>query len=122
MPTDTDLTGLGMSPYLAAELGNAPNLVTCAATSSQTGATAILTKNSELSAADSSHNSAILPAGAKVGSPFWVFGASSTSAIVYVPVGHNLNGSLNAGLTVAQNKGALLFQYKLKNWMSIITA
>lgn len=122
MPTETDLMGEGMSPFLAAQLGNTPNLVTCAATSSQTGATVILSKNSELSAADSSHNSAILQATSKIGSPFWFFTSSSTSAIVYVPVGHNLNGSANAGLTIAQNKGALLFQYKLKNWMSILTA
>ena len=127
MPTETDLTGLGMAPSLAAELGNQPNVVTCTGTSSQAGAATIYTKNSELSAADSSHNGAILPAAAKVGSPFFLFTSSSTSAIVYPPVNHYLNGGTSNSLTVAQNKGAICFKYKqtaagVGYWFSILTS
>lgn len=120
MPTETDLVGLGVAPQLAQSLGNQPNVVTCAGTAQGT-ATTILTKNSELSAA-SSQTGAIIPSTAHIGSPYFVFTSSSTSAVVYVPSGHYLNGTQNAGLTVAQNKGAILWQYKKNYWASVLTA
>ena len=126
MPQETDLTGLGMAPGLAVELGNQASTLVCLASSTQTGAAKVLTKNVELTAADASHNSAILQSSDKVGSPFYFFTSTSTSAIVYVPVGDYLNGSQNAGLTIAQNKGAIMWKYKVLAsvgyWTSTLTA
>ena len=112
MPQETDLAGLGMAAQLASALGNQASTVVCAATSSQTGATVIKSKNVELTAADSSHNSAILVSTSLIGSPHYFFTSTSTSAIVYVPVGDYINTSQNAGLTIAQNKGAIIWKYK----------
>lgn len=120
MPQASDLTGLGVPPQVASALGNQATAVTCAGTA-QTTATAILSHLAELTAA-SSQTGAILPATALVGTPYYVFSAASTSAVVYVPSGHYLNGSQNAGLTVAQNKGAVLIQYKKNYWTSVLTA
>lgn len=126
MPQATDLTGIGVQPILAEALGNQASTLACAASSTQTGAAKVLSKNVELTVADSSHNSAILPTGALVGSPHYFFNSSSTSAIVYVPVGDYLNLSQNAGLTIAQNKAAYVFKYKQVGatgyWASNLTA
>ena len=126
MPQSTDLVGLGMAPELARELGNQASTLTCLAASTQTGAAKILTTNVELSAASGSLNSAILPTLAKVGTPYLFFGGSSTAALVYPPVGDNMNGSANAACTVAQNKGVIIMKYKQSgstgSWSSITTA
>lgn len=118
MPTADDLTGLGMPPLLASELGNQPNALTCTGTSQTTAAT-IKTKNTELVAA-SSQTGAVPPSDAKVGSPYFLVASASTTAVVYVPVGHTLLGSLNGSVNLAQNKCMILWQYKLNNWAYLI--
>lgn len=120
MPQPTDLMGLGMPPILSAALGNAANAVTCAGTAQAT-ATKIKTHNSELVAA-SSQTGAILPSNALIGTPYFVNVSSSTSAVVYVPVGQLLNGVTNDSVTLATKKAAILWQYKLNNWTSLVTA
>jgi len=120
MPQGDDLVGLGMPAQLAATLGNTANALTCAGTSQTTAAT-VKVHNTELVAA-SSQTGAILPSLALVGTPYWFFTSSSTTAVVYCPVGHNLNGSANGSLSIAQNKGAVIWQYKKSNWASILTA
>ena len=125
MPQSTDLVGLGMAPELARELGNQASALTCAASSTQTGAAKVLTTNVELTAAGGA-NSAILPATAKIGTPYFFFTTSSTAAIIYSPVGDVMNGTSNAGVTLAQNKAALIIKYKqagsVGSWSSITTA
>ena len=126
MPQSTDLVGLGMAPDLAGELGHTASTLVCLVSSTQTGAAKVLTKNVELTAADASHNSAILPSAAKVGNSYYFFTSTATSAIVYVPVGDYLNASQNAGLTIAQNKAAIMWRYKISAgvgyWASVLTA
>ena len=126
MPQSTDLVGLGMAPDLAGELGHTASTLVCTGTSSQANSAKVLTKNVELTAASGSANGALLPSTAKVGNIYLFFTSTATSAIVYVPVGDYLNGSQNAGLTVAQNKGAAMWRYKVSAgvgyWASILTA
>ena len=126
MPQSTDLVGLGMATELARELGNTASTLVCLAQSTQTGAAKVLTTNVEVTAAGATTNSAILPTNAKVGTPFYFFCSTATSAIVYVPVADLLNGSANGGLTIAQNKGAIIWKYKiaagLGYWTSVLTA
>ena len=114
MPQATDLMGHGMSPFLAKDLGNDANLVTCAGTTLG-AATTIKTTNSELSAAGS-QTGAILPTTAKIGTPYYAFCSSSTSAVIYVPSGQYLNTVQNDTFTLAQKKAVVLFQYKLNYW------
>lgn len=120
MVSPVALMGHGMPPQLADLLGGEPNVLTCTGTAQGTAAT-VKSKNTELSAA-SSQTGAILPSASNVNSEFFFFCSSSTSAVVYVPSGHYLNGSQNAGLTIAQNKGAIIWQYKKGYWASILTA
>lgn len=120
MPTQSDLVGIGMPPLQAAVLGNSANALTCTGTTQATAA-AILTHNVELTAA-SSQTGAALPSGALVGTPYYAACVSSTSAVIYVPVGHSLSGTGNAGLTIAQNKAAILWQSSLKQWRAVPAA
>jgi len=114
MPQETDLTGLGMSSQLAAALGNQPNIVNCLGTA-LSGAANVLTKNSELVASASNTGVALL-ATAHIGSPFYFFCSSSTSAVIYVPSGHYLNGTQNGTYTLAQNTALAIMQYKRTYW------
>lgn len=116
MPQATDLTGIGVPPEVARELGNQANTLTCAGTTSGTAAT-IKTTNTELSAA-SNQTGAIFQSSTKVGTPYYFFCSSSTSAVIYVPTSSYLNGVQNGTLTVAQNASAIVWQYKLNYFAS----
>lgn len=120
MSTSQDLMGYGMNFNLAGRLGNDPNVLTTTGTAQ---ATAALIKShlTELLTAGS-QTGAIFPAGASVGTPFWVNNPTATTGVVYVPSGQTLNGSLNGSLNLAQNKAAVFVQYKKGFWFSILTA
>ncbi len=120
MPTATDLVGLGMPPQLANVLGNEPSAVTCAGTAQAT-ATIAKSKNVELTAA-SSQDGAIVAADSLIGSAHYFFNSSATTAKVYCPVGATMNGSSNGSVSIAQNKGAFVWQYKKGAWASVLTA
>lgn len=120
MPTGDDLVGLGMSAQLAAELGNQPSTLVTTGTTQATAAK-VLTKNVTLTTAGSA-TGAVIPSG-KIGSPYFFFNPTATSGVIYAPVGDNLNGAASTtGLTLAQNKGAMLWQTSKGNWASILTA
>ena len=120
MPTSDGLMGLGMSPFLASQMGNQDSIVTCAGTSQAT-ATLIKTHMPEFSAA-SSQTGAIFNASASVGNPHFLFCSSSTAAVVYPPVGQTINGTLNGSFTLSQNKMAIAIQYKKGFWSTLLTA
>ena len=122
MPTSDSLMGHGMPGELAGFLGNDPKTVTCAG-STQATATRALVRNSEITGA--SLTGVFISTNRMVGTPWYFFNANPTavSVIVYAPVGDNLNGAASTtGLTLAQSKSAILFQYKKNNWASILTA
>lgn len=119
MAASFELVGTGMPPQLASLLGGDPSLLTCTGTSQATAAV-VKSKNTELSAA-SSQTGAILQKGSLYNFHAF-FTSSSTSAVVYCPVGDTLNGSSNGSLSIAQNKGAVIWQYKKGAWASILTA
>ena len=120
MPEATDLMGLGMESHMANILGNDDSIVTCAGTT-QAAATLIKTTNVEFSASGGA-TGAILSATLPIGSPVYGITTSSTAAIIYCPVGHSMNTSLNGSLSLAQNKAAVLIQYKKGFWSSVLTA
>jgi len=121
LATDDALTGLGVPAQLAALLGAQPAVLACAGTTQGTAAV-IKSRGSELTVADGSHAGAIPPSDAPVMVPFALTNSSSTTAVLYVPVGHTLNGTLNSSVNVAQNKSIYFWQYKSKNWTYILTA
>jgi hypothetical protein len=116
--------GLGMPAQLAEVLGNQANALACTGTTQGTAAT-IKTTNTEL-VSSASNTGAVLQATVPIGSPHYVFNSQATTAVVYVPTGDALNGSTNGTLSVAQNKGAILWKYKtagsVGSWASIVAA
>lgn len=120
MPTSDALMGTGLPAQVAQQLGGNPHSLTCTGTAQGTAAK-VLSKQTELLTA-SSQTGAIFPSDAPIGSQYMFFNKNSDSAVVYVPSGHYLNGSQNAGLTIAQNKGAIMWQYKKSYWTCVILA
>ena len=119
MPSALALMGKGMPAQLAQTVGTDYSALTCTGTT-QGGAAQVLSKMVALTAA-SSQTGAILPI-SELQEEFNFVTLSSTSAVVYVPSGHYLNGTQNAGLTIAQNKAAKIWQYKPNYWTYILTA
>lgn len=118
MPTADDLTGLGVPPSVASSLGNQPSNLTCAGTTQATAAVG-LTKNVVLNA-QSGATGAVPNSTAAIGSEHYYANGtlSATSAVVYCPVGHSLNGVLNNSVTIAANGFSILFQSSSKVWYS----
>jgi len=113
------LTGLGMPAQLAQLMGS--NALTQAGTgTAQAGATLLRDQSIELTTSGGATAFILQDWGINV--PQLVFCSSATTALVFCPVGHTLNGTLNASLSVAQNKGAMFWEYKPKFWASILTA
>lgn len=121
MSTVLDLMQLGMPGPLANRLGNTP-LTQAGATTANTTATAIQGHVTNATTA-SSQTAFILPAGASLGAPFYFFNSSSTTALVFPPVGGNFNGgSTDASFSVVQNKAAFFLRLSATNWCVNLTA
>ena len=118
--SDDNLTGFGMNPIQAEKLGANPATVAGVGTS-QSGAAVLKSKSCEVTAA-SSQTAVIIPSGRGLNEPQHVFNSTSTTALVFAPVGHTLNGTVNGTLSLAQNKAAILWQYNKGYWASILTA
>jgi hypothetical protein len=120
--TSDALAGLGMPAQLAALIGGNPSALTCVGTT-QVGAAIIKSKNTELVTA-ASNTAAIFPSNAAVMEPYWITVQSATAAVLWVPVGHTLNGTLNSsvlsGTGMIQFRSIIIWQYKVKNWTYIL--
>jgi len=118
--TEDSLTGLGVPTQLATLMGAQPKVVAGAGTSQTTAAT-LVSRGAEVTA--SASQTGVIPASdAPIMTPFALTNSTSTTAVVYVPVGHYLNSSQNASVNLAQNKAIYLWQYKSKYWTYILTA
>jgi hypothetical protein len=118
MALQTDLMGTGMPWSTAAYLGYTPQTVAAAGTT-QANAATVQSKLIEMTATGA--DGIILP-NADIGTPVNVFNSSSSTGLVYVPVGHTLNTTLNGSLSLVTHKGAIFIQYKNKFWYSILSA
>jgi hypothetical protein len=107
MPQQTDLMGLGLPNELSASLGNQATALTATGTTQATAAT-ILSHLVEVTATGG-NTGVILPAAAKIGTPYFIASVGGTAAKVWPPVGHFLNGTQNAGLTVGAATGTGIF-------------
>ncbi len=120
MPTSDALMGLGMPPHQAEQLGGNPQVANGTGTS-QTGAGKILTKNVELNTSGG-QTAVILPSDAPIMTPYYIFNPDATTGLVFVPSGDTLAGTLNGSVSVAQNKAAIIWQYKKDNWAYVLLA
>jgi hypothetical protein len=117
MPTAVDLVGLGLPHGQAQVLGNQPTALTCTGNDSQSGGATILSHLVTLTTGAST-NTAVLPSTALVGTPYYFFNSSATTANVYCPSGTTMNGTSNGKQTVAQNKLAFAIQISKGVWAS----
>lgn len=120
MATADDLVGVGLPPEVARLIGNTPNTLTCTGTT-QGGAALIKAHATELSAS-ASNTGAVFNSNSSIGAVYYLFCSSSTSAVVYAPLNETLNGAANGTITLAQNKAAIVWQYKNNCWASVLTA
>jgi hypothetical protein len=121
MATETDLCGLGMSPFLAAKLGFQPCTVTGIGTT-QSGSPTLLSKNAQVQAATGA--TAVQTPSSDAGTEFFVFNpgtiASAASALVFVPNGHTLalaqGLTVNGSYTLAVYTSVIMYQAVPKLW------
>ena len=113
------LTGLGMPAQLAFLIGDVP-LTQAGAGTTQTGATLLRGCMVELTAASSQTAFVLQKLGPNT--PYFLFNSISTAAVVFCPSGATMNGSSNGSVSIAQNKGAIVWEYKKDAWCSIVTA
>ncbi len=123
MPKPEDLMGTGLPAELSNVLGNAPKSITCAGTTQGTATAIPLVTNIEL-IPTTSQTGAILNTSSLIGTRYYFFNAAATAvtAKVYAPSGETMNGSLNGSVSIAQNLGAYIWQYKNNTWASVLTA
>jgi hypothetical protein len=119
MPKQSDLVGAGLPPLQAAILGNEPSALT-ATGSAQTDAAPILSHLVTMTATGA--DGVILPSGALVGTPYYVYNSSGSTGLVYCPVGHTLNSTSNGSLSLATHKQAIFIQVSKGVWASNLTA
>lgn len=122
MPSAEALLGLGIPAQAAELIGANPSARGAGAGTAQTGAKIILSKNSELTPT-AGQTAYLLPV-ANIFQEYLFYNSAATAvtALVFVPAGHTLNGTLNASLSIAQNKAAIVWQYKPNFWASVLTA
>ena len=114
------LTGLGVPADLA-DLMGADYFLAVGKGITQSGAQALVGDNAELSAS-SGQTAFLLPITQQIAEPLFVVNPSATTALIYAPLAtHALNGSTTVPLSVVQNKAAIIWQYKPKFWVSILS-
>jgi hypothetical protein len=116
---EDELVGLGVPPQLAFLIGDQP-LVQAGTGTSQTGATLLKGCTTELTTTGG--NTAFLLQTFGPNTPYFLFNSASTTALVFCPSGATINGSSNGSVSIAQNKGAIVWEYKKGFWCSIVTA
>ena len=120
MATVLDLMGVGMPAALANFLGRSSSAVTCAGTTSGT-ATTLQNKIAVLTAAGSA-TGVILPAGASIGSAWFLTNPSATTAVLYPPAGNTFDTSGSTSLNIAQYNSVIAVRTTSTTWMTIVSA
>lgn len=106
MALTSDLMGLGTPAAVAAKLGNVITTLTGNGTT-QTGATLINGSVAQLTT--SGGNTAfILPSAPALSRLFFIWNITSTTALIYPPVGGNINNAgANTAISIPQNTGGI---------------
>lgn len=119
MPQQTDLIGAGVNPLEASMLGNQAAALTAKGTT-QGDAAPVLTHLTDMTATGA--DGIVLPLGALIGTPYYVFNSSGSNGTVYAPLSHTMNTTLNGSLVIATHKLAIFIQFAKGKWASILTA
>jgi hypothetical protein len=117
MPQDQDLMGFGMNPSLATLLGNNPQVIT--ATGTTAGTAAKILSHLALVNAQSSQTGVILPSGAHLGTPFYVFGTGAVAPVVYPPTGGAINSAAASVTLSAAIAGAIFIRTSANQWYTV---
>lgn len=122
MATQQDLMGSGLPAALATLLGNVPSSVTGIGTTQATGAT--LRSMTSCVTAGGATAYTISP-NASLSRLFFVFNGSSTTALIYPPVGASAaigGGATDAAFSLAQGKSAIIWKFSSTVFPAILTA
>ena len=121
MPCANELIGLGIPPKAAGLIGNSPSAKTGVGTA-QTGAAPITTNFTVLTAAGGM-TAFILPTIPIGSGPLIVINQSGTTALVFPPVGGNIQGGgTDTAFSVATNKTVMFFRFSSTLWAANLTA
>lgn len=120
MATRSDLMGSGMPAQLATLLGNTPASITGVGTTQATGATlqsmASLVTTGGATAFTISANTSLSRL-------YFVFNGSSTTALIYPPVGGAIGGgATDAAFSLVQGKSVLIWRFSTNVFPAILTA
>ena len=94
MPQASDLMGFGLPPFLAEQLGNTVQSVTGAGTTLATAAKIYSEGHLVLVTGASSQTGAVLPAAAKIGTPYYICSVGGTAAKIWP---NSASGTINGG-------------------------
>ena len=121
MAQASELIGIGAPAKWAGLVGNSPSAKTGVGTA-QTGATPITTNFTVLTASGGA-TAFILPAIPVGGGPLIVINQSGTTALVFPPVGGNIQGGgTDTAFSVATNKCVMFFRFSSTLWAANLTA
>ena len=124
MPLVGSLMGLGLPGPLAGGLGNTPQSITAAATTTASGATTVQPGYHIvlITCATTTANSVVISTAAGVGTPLYVVNllASTGTASIYTPnvTGATMNGTTNGSVLLTTAKTCMLIQSTANQWVS----
>jgi len=113
--------GLGIAGELADIMG-ADYFLAVGTGITQVGAKSLIGDNAELNVS-AGQTAFLLPVTQAVAEPVMAVNtsATATTALVFPPATHTLNGSTTVPLSIPQFKSAIIWQYKPKFWTSILS-
>jgi hypothetical protein len=106
-----DLTSLGMPPALASRVGVVVKSLTGAGTAQGGSSPRVFGGDFVMLTTASSQTAATIDASFPVGETAWVATITSTTGLLFPPPGCKFdNGSDNASVSIAQNRGRMVFR------------
>jgi hypothetical protein len=106
-----DLTSLGMPPALASRMGVVIKSLTGAGTAQGGSSPRVFGGDFVMLTTASSQTAATIDASFPVGETAWVATITSTTGLLFPPTGCKIdNGSDNASVAIAQNRGRMIFR------------
>jgi len=120
---DTDLVGLGVPAKLAERQGVVNPITKAGATTAQATATALAGSTFVLGTTAGGQTAFLLSSSYPLWREFHFYNMSSTAALIFPPSGGTIdNGSGDASVSVAQNRGRMFLRTGTNSWISFYGA